>query len=46
MQGDIKGEARILPLEQPWDENQMGGAGDWKELGQPLHGTQDNRLKV
>jgi hypothetical protein len=46
MQGDIEGEARVLPFEQPWHENQMGGTGDWKELGQPLHGAQDDRLKV
>ena len=46
VQGDIEGETRILPFEEPRDENEMGGTGDWKELGQALYGTQNYRLKV
>ncbi len=45
MKGHVEGFARILPVEQPWEENQVGGAADGQKLGQGLNQGEYDRLK-
>jgi hypothetical protein len=45
VQSDVEGFARILPMEQPREENQVGGAADGQKLGQGLNQGEYDRLK-
>ena len=36
MEGHIESESRFGPVEEPRDQDQVGGAADGKDLGQPL----------
>ncbi len=41
----VESFARILPMEQPREENQVGGAADGQKLGQGLNQGENDRLK-
>ena len=48
MEGYVEGKAvqeGIVPLKEPRQEDQMGGAADGEEFGQALQDTQEKGLK-
>ena len=46
MKDHVEGKSRVLgPFEQPWDQYQMGRAGDRQKLGQTLHDAENDSLK-
>ena len=45
MHRHVEGQALVLVAEQVGSQNQVGGAGDGQELGEPLHQGQDDDLQ-
>jgi len=44
VQGDVKGEAGLLPTGEPGKQDQMRGAADGKEFSEPLHDGENDGL--
>jgi hypothetical protein len=44
VQRHIKRFARVLPMQEPREKNQMRGAADGEKLSKSLHKGENNRL--